>query len=259
MSSRVQRLGKNSNGYAGETIDIAAVLKDCITGALAHSWTIEELAAGTNRSLLALSRPGSRITNHHSRIYISTGIHGDEPAGPLAARQLLQDNQWPEGAHVSMCPCLNPTGFVLNRRENAEGVDLNREYLNPKAPETLAHIAWLERQPPFDLCYCLHEDWESHGFYCYELNPDGRASYSKRIVERVSEVCPIDSSEVIEGRAAKNGIINPSLDPRTRPQWPEAFYLIMNKTRLSYTVEAPSDFPLQVRVNALVNAVRAAL
>src|SRR5258708_35477841 len=100
MSSRVQRLGKNSNGYAGETIDIAAVLKDCITGALAHSWTIEELAAGTNRSLLALSRPGSRITNHHSRIYISTGIHWHEPAGPLPAPRLFQDRPSPTGAHL---------------------------------------------------------------------------------------------------------------------------------------------------------------
>jgi hypothetical protein len=45
-----------------------------------------------------------------------------------------------------------------------------------------------------------------------------------------------------------------------RPQWPEAVYLVtQNKTRLSYTFEAPSDFPLPVRVAALGAAVRAAL
>ena len=48
-------------------------------------------------------------------------------------------------------------------------------------------------------------------------------------------------------------------DPRTRPQWPEAFYLIMHKARQGYTLEAPSDFPLATRVPALVAGVRAAL
>ena len=123
-------------------------------------------------NLLALHRPSSPATRHPSRIYLSTGIHGDEPAGPLAALRLLQENQWPENAELWFCPCLNPMGFVLNRRENADGKDLNRDYRHLETTEVRAHIAWLERQPQFDLCLCLHEDWESHGFYVYELNPD---------------------------------------------------------------------------------------
>ena len=75
----------------------------------------------------------------------------------------------------------------------------------------------------------------------------------------VAQVCPIDRSEIIEGRVARDGIIRPNLDPRERPDWPEAFYLITSKTRLSYTLEAPSDFRLQTRVAALVAAVNAAL
>ena len=63
----------------------------------------------------------------------------------------------------------------------------------------------------------------------------------------------------IEGREAQSGIIRPLLDPATRPLWPEAFWLLQHKTRLSYTLEAPSDFPLQTRVNALVEGVKAAL
>jgi hypothetical protein len=49
------------------------------------------------------------------------------------------------------------------------------------------------------------------------------------------------------------------LTPADRPQWPEAFYLITHKSRLSYTLEAPSDYPLPARVAALVAAVRAVL
>jgi hypothetical protein len=177
----------------------------------------------------------------------------------LAVRQLLQENKWPVGLELWICPCLNPTGFVLNRRENEAGTDLNRQYRHPEAEETRAHVAWLKRQPHFDLALCLHEDWEARGFYVYELNPENRPSSAEAMIDRVGKVCPIDPSEIIEDRPARNGIIRPSIDPRTRPQWPEAFYLITCKTRLSYTLEAPSDFPLAVRVAALVEAVTAAL
>ena len=201
----------------------------------------------------------ARTTRHAPRIYISTGIHGDEPAGPLAALRLLQENHWPANAEIILHPCLNPAGFSLNRRDNGQGIDLNRDYLDLQSVEVRAHIAWLEKQPRFDLCLCLHEDWEAHGFYVYELNPDHQPSLAEAIVAGVAKVCPVDQSEIIEGREAKGGIIRPNLDPHSRPQWPEAFWLLSHKTRLSYTLEAPSDFPLTVRINALVNGVNAAL
>jgi murein peptide amidase A len=255
---RVQRLGKNIKGYSGETIDIGAVQHDFVAAAQSHGWTIEEIHPAP-KLILGLTRHTTRSEQRATRLYISTGIHGDEPAGPLAARLLLQEDAWPPGLAIWLCPCLNPTGFSLDRRENSDGHDLNRQYLNPQAEETRAHIAWLQRQPSFDLCMCLHEDWEAHGFYLYELNPDRLPSLAKAMVARVADLCPIDRSEIIEGRPAQGGIIRPDIDPRTRPQWPEAFFLITHKTRLSYTLEAPSDYPLAVRVAALVSVVRTAL
>ena len=267
----VQKLGKNYGGYHGETIAIRTVLRDVETAAQEHGWTSETFGKQGEFNLLALHRQPPSTLNplarrseaetaqRSTRIYLSAGIHGDEPAGPLAALCLLQENQWPENAELWFCPCLNPMGFVLNRRDNDKGKDLNRDYRHLETAETRAHIAWLERQPQFDLCLCLHEDWESHGFYVYELNPENRPSLAEAIIARVAETCPIDRSEIIEGRPAQNGIIRPNLDPVTRPQWAEAFYLIVNKTRLSYTLEAPSDFPVTTRVNALVAGVNTAL
>jgi len=252
----MQRLGKNIGKYLGEGIDIHRVVADMQKAADDHGWRREDFLQTGSCQLLALTR---KVAEPVKRIYISAGIHGDEPAGPLAALQLLQENQWPANADIWLCPCLNPTGFTRNSRENAKGIDLNRQYLNPGAEETVAHIAWLEKQPTFDVCLCLHEDWESAGFYVYELNPDDQPSLARAIVDRVAEVCPIDMSPVIEDRPAAGGIINPKVDPRSRPQWAEAFYLITNKTRLSYTLEAPSDFQLSTRVAALVAGVRAVL
>lgn len=252
----MQKLGKNNGSYHGEQIDIAAVLRDIRDDASACGWNFDPILAIPTLELHTYSR-----TSHQPRrrIYLSTGIHGDEPAGPLAIRQLVRENAWPQDADIWLCPCLNPTGFPVNRRENASGIDLNRQYLHIKAEETRAHIDWLQRQPAFDVALCLHEDWESLGFYLYELNPDNRPSHAEEMIRRVSAVCPIDLSPEIEGRPAQGGIIHPNIDPRSRPEWPEAFWLLTHKTRHSYTLEAPSDFPLATRVNALVEGVKAVL
>jgi hypothetical protein len=79
------------------------------------------------------------------------------------------------------------------------------------------------------------------------------------MIEAVKRICPIDPSEIIEDRPAQNGIIRPNISPPERPLWPEALYLISHKSRHGYTLEAPSDFPLPVRLDALVAAVNAAL
>ena len=256
MGAGVQRLGRNHGAYQGEAIDIAAILEADLRAASAHDWQPEWLSVLADLRLLTLRR---HRPDAQRRIYLSTGIHGDEPAGPLAVRQLLEENTWPAGCDLWLCPCLNPTGFPLNRREKRDGTDLNRDYRHPTTAEIRAHTAWLERQPAFDLSLCLHEDWEAHGFYVYELNLAGAPSLAETMVDAVARVCPIDLSPWIEGREAHGGIIRPVLDPTSRPDWPEAFHLIRHKTRLSYTLEAPSDFPLAVRVAALVAAVNAAL
>jgi murein peptide amidase A len=252
----VQRLGRNLGRYLGETINVTAVLAEIESLARTRGWERECFLKREDVCLMAYHLP---VPRPRQRLYVSAGIHGDEPAGPLAAVELMRTHDWPRDIEIWLCPCLNPTGFPLNSRENASGVDLNRQYLNPQAEEVRSHIAWLDRQPRFDISLCLHEDWEAHGFYVYELSMDTQPSYAQEIVRRVAKVCPIDRSPVIEGREASDGIIRPHADLTARPDWPEAFYLIQKKTWLSCTLEAPSDFPLSIRVAALAEGVRAVL
>ena len=248
-------------GYQGEPIDIQQVLGKVKEIAERTGWKRDSISlvnqGGTKeKELLAyhrVSKPSLR------RVYLSTGIHGDEPAGPVAILQLLKDNIWPTGVDIFLCPCLNPTGFPQSRRENALGIDLNRDYRDSQSEETRHHVEWLKRKPRFDVTLCLHEDWEAKGFYIYELNPDDQPSFARKIISRVADACPIDRSSEIDGWPSENGVINPNKDPFSRPQWPEALYLITNKTRLSYTVETPSSLPLETRIIAQVKAVRAVL
>jgi hypothetical protein len=256
VEQHLKKLGRNLGGYRGEVIDIASVLADCHRLAAANCWLAESIRVDGDIELPVFHRGSPTATRH---IYISTGIHADEPAGPLAIRALLEGNDWPDDASIKLLPCLNPAGFPLNQRESPDGHDLNRDYRHFRSAEIRAHVAWLRGQPSFDLCLCLHEDWEAHGFYLYELNPDHRPSLAPEILRAVSTVCPIDPGSVIDGREARAGLIRPALDPAQRPEWPEAFYLIQHQTRLSYTLEAPSDFPMPVRVTALAAGSRAAV
>ena len=207
--------------------------------------------------LLALTKPAPA---GHPRVYLSAGIHGDEPAPPQALLQLLETGFFDPRAAWFLCPLLNPGGLIRGTREDPAGRDLNRDYRAPQSPEVRAHVAWLQRQPGFDLTLSLHEDWEAQGFYLYELNPDGRASLADAMIAAVRRVCPIETAPEIDGRpAAAPGIIRPDPDPAKRELWPEAIYLHAHHTRLGYTLESPSVLPLAQRLAAQAAAVTAAL
>src|SRR5580704_3810007 len=123
--SPMQRLGKNIGSYKGEGINIPAVLRDIAAAIGQKNWKMERVRAPADAAsgavdFIALRRFPAFA---RKRVYLSAGIHGDEPAGPLAVLQLLREDQWPPDAALWVCPCLNPTGFAANRRENAEGID----------------------------------------------------------------------------------------------------------------------------------------
>ena len=224
--------------------------------AQAVGFAVEPFGEVEGYPLLACTKPS---LDPRPRIYLSAGIHGDEPAPPRALLHLLERGFFDERCGWFLCPLLNPTGMAAGMRENHERRDLNREYRSLQAAETRAHVAWLKRQPPFDLTLCLHEDWESSGFYLYELNPDRRPSLAESIVAAVSRICPLDLSARIDGRPAHGGIIRPDDDPTKRELWPEAIYLRAHHTRLSYTLETPSACPLPQRIAAHTTAVTTAV
>src|SRR6185295_17563333 len=109
----------------GERIDIHQVLGAIRQQALDAGWESDTLSSSTGAGLPALRRVHSTT---HRHIYISSGIHGDEPAGPLAIQRLLREGRLPSRFNYSIVPCLNPGGFERGTRENEAGIDLNRDY-----------------------------------------------------------------------------------------------------------------------------------
>jgi hypothetical protein len=241
---------------SANTIDPRAFVAQFAALAVAKGFRSEQFGEIGRCPLLALTK---RTPGRRPRIYLSAGIHGDEPAPPLALLRLLERDFFDQRAVWFLCPLLNPTGFPPGTRENTDGVDLNRDYLQPKSAEIGAHVRWLAKQPSFDLTLCLHEDWEAIGTYLYELNPNQRPSLAEPIIEAVGKTHPIDRATQIDGRPANNGIIRPDGDPASRELWPEAIYLRAHHTELCYTIETPSAHPLEERIEAQCIAVETAV
>jgi len=226
------------------------------TLAIAQGFHVEHFGQIAGCPLVALTKPAHAARPH---IYLSAGIHGDEPAPPLALLRLLERGFFDQRATWYICPLLNPTGFPRGLRENADGVDLNRDYRHLNSAEIAAHVRWLKQRPGFDLSLCLHEDWEATGTYLYELNPTQRPSLAEPIIAAIAKNYPIDLAPTIDGRPAQGGIIRPDDDPAKRELWPEAIYLRAHHTTLSYTIETPSGHPLEERISAQCLAVETAL
>lgn len=75
---------------------------------------------------------------------VGPSIHGDEPAGPLALLELFGESLLPRENDYWICPLLNPTGVVCGKRENHQGIDLNRDYSEARSEEIRAHVSWDE-------------------------------------------------------------------------------------------------------------------
>ena len=213
---------------------------------------LAELDAGP---LIAWERPGNG-----TRVYLSAGIHGDEPAGPLALLKLLRAGFFAADCHWLLCPALNPSGLAAATRENACGVDLNRDYWLRATPEVVAHASWLDALATPDIFISLHEDWETAGFYFYEINlREDQPQRAKHILDAVSPWFLPEPGPEIDGHDVREaGWIYHAAEPDLPEGWPEAIYLAKLGCPVSFTFETPSHAPLERRVAAHVAAVREA-
>lgn len=194
-------------------------------------------------------------------VCVSAGIHGDEPAGPLAVLQWLAMGVPDPGVSWTIFPLLNPTGWDAGTRENSARVDLNRDYFAMLQPEVASQVAWLERRGAnFDWAVCLHEDWEAKGFYLYEVGRPEALQIGRAILRAVEPVLPVETAPEIDGMPAQRGLIRPAGDLSVRgTSWPEALRYIKNHAPLCHTFETPSAAPLAKRMAAHIAGLRAGL
>jgi protein MpaA len=121
-------------------------------------------------------------------------VHGDEPASALAAWRICRAEP-PAAGRVVVVPILNPDGFLRHEKNNARGVDLNRNFpgrsfgterrpgYDPgpspaSEPETQALLAILAREHPVRVL-AIHQP-----FAC--VNYDGPARAWAEVIAAAS-------------------------------------------------------------------------
>lgn len=194
-----------------------------------------------------------------TRVFLSSGIHGDEPCGPLAMLEFLKSSPLPEDCEWILAPTLNPSGLRAGTRENAEGIDLNRDFFRRRSEEVNAVIDWWSRRDPVPLVHLsLHEDWEAEGFYLYEINTGDRAPLGARIVNRIGGLFPMQRRGPVDDHELSGpGLILHAPEPDDREGWPEAIWLAKNHPVLSLTFEAPGTYGTRLRRTGLRAALAA--
>lgn len=246
------------------SFDPAAYVREVEREARDGGWTTRHLSPCFSSTRPWLQREAKAGPGAPS-FYLSAGIHGDEIAGPLAVLEMLRLPGFFSDFNTTIFPILNPDGLARGIRENADQIDLNRDYRNPQSGEIRSHLEALQTLGRFDAALFLHEDWEGIGAYLYELNDGPVRNLGAKIIAAMSEFVPIDQRPEIEEVIAHGGIINradivakngPIED---REQWPEAIYISVHHAGVAYTTETPMPFALERRIQAQIAAARVVL
>ena len=110
-------------------------------------------AVVTTREVVGTSVEGRPIVAIHravpgaTRVVLIIGcIHGDEQAGMRVVRRLRDRAHLPADLDLWLVPTVNPDGVAADRRTNAHGVDLNRNFAYHWRP-TSKGLTWSGPRP----------------------------------------------------------------------------------------------------------------
>lgn len=220
-------------------------------------------------------------------IWIISGIHGEEPAGPNAIARNIDflgnlGNQIP----LVLFPLCNPVGYLKSWRypyqdkwhKDSPNISVgdSEHYLqdlnNPNKPRInnpsciesqlfIKEIIKLSQEYPIKICLDLHEDnMIDEGYiYAYGTNPELRNYFAKRLLTtlRKKQVKIKTSGKTRFDERIEKGLVEANNDGSI-DELLSSKYLILNDKRVKgpngeacFVVETPAaSLPLEKRVNA---------
>lgn len=190
-------------------------------------------------------------------ILITGGVHGDEPASVEAVLSFLgRDNtDLLKQFSFTVIPCINPYGYIHDKRENSENVDINRSFERDNVPEVEIVKAGLENEH-YTFAIDFHEDYDVKGFYFYEGIRDGDY-ICPEITEVVKSIGPIDVDDSGEDTVAiAQGVY------KVNPKWGMqglAPYLLHKHTKHVIITETPTEWKLDQRIALHLGVLDSAL
>lgn len=184
-------------------------------------------------------------------LYLSAGIHGDEPAAPEALLRWAERNvaklaKWP----LLIFPCLNPWGLRNNMRTDSQGRDLNRLFHLDTHP-VVAAVRKVTQAHRFKIALAMHEDYDAQGIYLYEV-ARGSCGFGETLLRPAEKFLPRDLRRKIDVSIANCGLIRRRISPAKFAAMghPEAIWLHLFHSENTFTFETPSEAALELRVRA---------
>lgn len=190
------------------------------------------------------------------RIGIFAAIHGDEPAGALAAVKFLADvarqPNFAENFLLQVYPVCNPTGFEDNTRQSRRGKDLNREFWKASVEPEIEILEHELRSRHFSGIVQLHADDTSDGLYGFVRGHTLTENLLRPALQAAEKILPRNVNARIDGFAARDGIIYDHYEGiLAAPATIEPPFEII--------LETPHLASMDLQVEALVVAVRTIL
>jgi len=200
--------------------------------------------------VVRVERPGAA-----KRALVAAGIHGNEPAGPAWAVELVRllaadPSAFPE-ISFDIVPLLNPWGWSRDTRYDRDGHDVNRDFAEFASQEARV-FRDLAAGRRYDFAIDHHEDRSAKGFYVYQY-ADRDTRPTRRLIDRVRGLgFPIEQDTSFVILRTRDGLIR-------APRW--GLWYMKASRRLSltnwlrlegipkvFTVETPTALPMADRV-----------
>ena len=178
------------------------------------------------------------------KIVITSGLHGDEPAGPFGILDYFANNKFTD-VNLLIVPVFNPDGFIKDRRKDATNKDLNRQW-NKNEKTVVKNAKELIEEFNPDFLISLHEDGTVDGFYFYPSKhvDDVIIEWIHRFL--YSKMDPVMKSKV-HGDKVEDGIVTKMKNAPKNYASMETYFA--NAGIPNITLEIPSKLKLNTRID----------
>jgi murein peptide amidase A len=190
-------------------------------------------------------------------VCLVAGVHGNEIAGPLSTLHIITDiiHDLPKHYRYVIYPMINPSGFDLRTRFDADGRDLNAIYSVTLKSHNYCEVQEFYQDvlkfAPFEAVITLHEDSDRDQFYMYGLGKENQHFYHA-ICAFAKTWIPAWANSEIEGCCTdEHGLIMAT----ARDHGYDGRLFIDGQTRVAITFETPGKLDFHFRVNMMAQLV----
>lgn len=187
------------------------------------------------------------------RLLVSSGFHGEEPAGPWGVLEFLEmaDPRLLSRTRLTVLPLVNVTGFQAGTRFNACGENPNRGYRglpgeNPSGEGRLllAYGDLLQQASRDGLLTCHEDVLLSHGYVYSSERAATPGPFSQALLRVIAANFPVHPDGTVDGCAVEGGIVF-NHDDGSFESW-----LMQRGAARAACVETPGQHPIARRIAA---------